>query len=180
MIARDAVHSVRLDSTGAETHGSGASIGLRLNRAWYRFGSSDWKSSLRCIPWRRCRRSRLRSRTELRSGFVGELQDEERWTQAFSGSQDALSRLAGEARADIKAGRATATRSRQTLKSSATPVSGLPTANCQRIFRGSQERRTVPSQAIPSTEAYASRACTATSRSTQLAPTLGYQSGWSP
>ena len=39
--------------------------------------------------------------------LLGELQDEERWTQAFSSSQDALSRLADEARADIKAGRAT-------------------------------------------------------------------------
>ena len=39
--------------------------------------------------------------------LFGEFQAEERWTQAFSGSQDALSRLADEARADIKAGRAT-------------------------------------------------------------------------
>lgn len=39
--------------------------------------------------------------------LLDELQDEERWTQAFSGTQDALSRLADEARADIKAGRAT-------------------------------------------------------------------------
>ena len=38
---------------------------------------------------------------------LGELQDEERWTQAFSSSQDALSRLADEACADIRAGRAT-------------------------------------------------------------------------
>lgn len=35
-----------------------------------------------------------------------ELQGEERWTQAFSNSRDALSRLASEARADIKADRA--------------------------------------------------------------------------
>ena len=41
------------------------------------------------------------------SGLVGELQDEERWTRAFSGSQDALSRLADEARADVQAGRVT-------------------------------------------------------------------------
>ena len=39
--------------------------------------------------------------------LLGELQDEERWTQAFSGSQDDLSKLADEARADIRAGRAT-------------------------------------------------------------------------
>lgn len=39
--------------------------------------------------------------------LLGELQDEERWTQAFSSSQDALGRLADEARADVKAGRAT-------------------------------------------------------------------------
>ena len=38
--------------------------------------------------------------------LLDELQDEERWTQAFSSSQDALSRLADEARADIKADRA--------------------------------------------------------------------------
>ncbi len=44
---------------------------------------------------------------QIAQWLLGELQDEERWTQAFSGSQDALSRLAGEARADIKAGRAT-------------------------------------------------------------------------
>ena len=37
---------------------------------------------------------------------LGELQDEERWTQAFSNSQDALGRLADEARTDIRAGRA--------------------------------------------------------------------------
>lgn len=39
--------------------------------------------------------------------LLGELQDEERWTQAFSSSQDALSRLANEARTDARAGRAT-------------------------------------------------------------------------
>ena len=39
--------------------------------------------------------------------ILGELQDEERWTEAFSNSQDALSRLADEARTDIGAGRAT-------------------------------------------------------------------------
>ena len=39
--------------------------------------------------------------------LLGELQDEERWTEAFSSSQDALSMLAEGARADIKAGRAT-------------------------------------------------------------------------
>ncbi len=39
--------------------------------------------------------------------LLGELQDEERWTEAFSSSQDALSMLADQARADIKAGRAT-------------------------------------------------------------------------
>ena len=39
--------------------------------------------------------------------LLDELRDEERWTQAFSGSQHVLSRLADEARADIKAGRAT-------------------------------------------------------------------------
>ena len=39
--------------------------------------------------------------------LLGELQDEERWTQAFSSFQHALSRLADEARADIKGGRAT-------------------------------------------------------------------------
>ena len=38
--------------------------------------------------------------------LLGELQDEERWTQAFSSSQDALNKLADEARAEIKAGRA--------------------------------------------------------------------------
>ena len=38
--------------------------------------------------------------------LLEELQDEERWTEAFSSSQDALSRLADEARDDIKAGRA--------------------------------------------------------------------------
>ena len=49
------------------------------------------------------------------------------------------------------------------------PVSGLPTANGQRIFRGSQDKRTVSSQAIPGTKASASRRFTATSRSTQFA-----------
>ncbi len=39
--------------------------------------------------------------------LLGEIQDEERWTQAFSSSQGTLSRLANEARADTKAGRAT-------------------------------------------------------------------------
>ena len=39
--------------------------------------------------------------------ILGELQDEERWTEAFSDSQDALGALADEARTDIGAGRAT-------------------------------------------------------------------------
>ncbi len=39
--------------------------------------------------------------------LLGELEDEELWTQAFSSSRHALSRLADEARADIRAGRAT-------------------------------------------------------------------------
>ena len=39
--------------------------------------------------------------------LLGELQDEERWTEALSSSQDALSMLTEETRADIKAGRAT-------------------------------------------------------------------------
>ena len=39
--------------------------------------------------------------------LLGELQHEERWTEAFSSSQDGLSILAEGARADIKAGRAT-------------------------------------------------------------------------
>ena len=39
--------------------------------------------------------------------LLGELRDEERWTQAFSSSQHALTKLADEARADIGAGRAT-------------------------------------------------------------------------
>ena len=39
--------------------------------------------------------------------LLGELQDEERCTQAFLNSQDSLSRLADEARTDIQAGRAT-------------------------------------------------------------------------
>ena len=39
--------------------------------------------------------------------ILAELQDEECWTQAFSSSQDALGRLADEARADIEADRAT-------------------------------------------------------------------------
>lgn len=38
---------------------------------------------------------------------LAELQDEERWTQAFSHSQDALISFAGEACTDPKAGRAT-------------------------------------------------------------------------
>ena len=39
--------------------------------------------------------------------LLDELLDEERWTEVFSSSQEALSRLADEARDDIKAGRAT-------------------------------------------------------------------------
>ena len=39
--------------------------------------------------------------------ILGEMEDEEHWTQAFSNSQAALSRLADEARTDIRAGRAT-------------------------------------------------------------------------
>ena len=39
--------------------------------------------------------------------LLGELQDEKRWTEAFSSSQGALSRLADEARTDLKAGRTT-------------------------------------------------------------------------
>ena len=39
--------------------------------------------------------------------ILGEMEDEEHWTQAFSTSQSALSRLADEARTDIRAGRAT-------------------------------------------------------------------------
>ena len=39
--------------------------------------------------------------------LLGELQDEERWTLAFSSSQEALSRLADEARTETRAGRAT-------------------------------------------------------------------------
>ena len=39
--------------------------------------------------------------------ILAELQDEECWTQASSSSQDALGRLADEARADIEADRAT-------------------------------------------------------------------------
>ena len=43
----------------------------------------------------------------IASWILGELQDEERWSQAFSNSQDALSNLADEARTEIGAGRAT-------------------------------------------------------------------------
>ena len=38
--------------------------------------------------------------------LLAELLDEERWTQAFSNSEDALSKLADEARTDVRAGRA--------------------------------------------------------------------------
>lgn len=37
--------------------------------------------------------------------FLDELADDQRWDEAFSRSQDHLSRLAGKARADITAGR---------------------------------------------------------------------------
>lgn len=43
----------------------------------------------------------------IAQSLLDELRDEERWAQAFSGSQHVLSRLADEARADLKAGRAT-------------------------------------------------------------------------
>ena len=39
--------------------------------------------------------------------LLDELQDEERWTQAFSDSEDVLSKLADEARADLKSGAVT-------------------------------------------------------------------------
>ena len=39
--------------------------------------------------------------------LVDELHDEEHWARQFSASQDALSKLAAEARADRAAGRAT-------------------------------------------------------------------------
>ena len=39
--------------------------------------------------------------------LLGELEEEARWTEAFSSSQDVLSMLAEEARADINGGRAT-------------------------------------------------------------------------
>ena len=45
-------------------------------------------------------------RDRIAQWLLGELQDEERWTQAFSSSQHALSKLADEARTDIRAGRA--------------------------------------------------------------------------
>jgi len=40
--------------------------------------------------------------------LLDELRDEERWTNQFGGSQDALKKLAAEARADREAGRTTA------------------------------------------------------------------------
>ena len=46
-------------------------------------------------------------RDRIAQWLLGELQDEERWTQAFSSSQHALSKLADEALADIEAGKAT-------------------------------------------------------------------------
>ena len=101
--------------------------------------------------------------------LLGTLQDEERWSQAFLGSQDALSRLAYDARADTKACRATQLDPDKLLNRVCRPVPGLPTANCQRTIRGSQEKRTVSSQAISGTSASASRRCTTTSRSTQFA-----------
>lgn len=39
--------------------------------------------------------------------LLDELGDEEHWTRQFSASQDALSKLAGEARSDLAAGRTT-------------------------------------------------------------------------
>jgi hypothetical protein len=38
--------------------------------------------------------------------LLDELGDDERWTRQFANSQDALSKLAAEARADLAAGRA--------------------------------------------------------------------------
>ena len=49
----------------------------------------------------------LEEQDRIARWILGELQDEERWTEAFASSQDALSRLADEARTDIRAGRAT-------------------------------------------------------------------------
>jgi len=40
--------------------------------------------------------------------LLDELRDEEHWTRQFGASQDALSKLADEARADLAAGRTTA------------------------------------------------------------------------
>lgn len=39
--------------------------------------------------------------------LLDELRDDEHWTHQFANSQDALSKLAAEARADLAAGRAT-------------------------------------------------------------------------
>lgn len=39
--------------------------------------------------------------------LLDELRDDEHWTRQFANSQDALSKLATEARADLAAGRAT-------------------------------------------------------------------------
>ena len=39
--------------------------------------------------------------------LLGELRDDEQWTRQFDASQDALSKLAAEARAERAAGRAT-------------------------------------------------------------------------
>jgi hypothetical protein len=39
--------------------------------------------------------------------LLDELRDDEDWTRRFANSQDALSKLAAEARADLAAGRAT-------------------------------------------------------------------------
>ena len=39
--------------------------------------------------------------------LLDELRDDENWTRRFTNSQDALSKLAAEARADLAAGRAT-------------------------------------------------------------------------
>ena len=57
--------------------------------------------------------------------LLGELQDEERWTQAFSSSRNALSRLADEARADIKADRAPRLDTDKLWNRVQPPVSGL-------------------------------------------------------
>ena len=80
----------------------GISISLRLNGYMVRIVSRAFDTALEkmsALP--------PEEQDRIAQWLLGELQDEERWTEAFSSSQDALRMLADQARADIKAGRAT-------------------------------------------------------------------------